>query len=187
MSLECLPASPDSFRAALGAFATSVNVITTVDDHDRPCGMTATAFSSVSMDPLLVLVCVNRTTRTYEHIARVGSFAVNILGADAREISEYCSRPGGDKVLADHWLAQSSRWRSPTLAGALVVLDCEVQQDISAGTHAVLIGQVLGIGMNVDHHDAEPLVHFRGAYRQLTRRDSTRIRPKPLPIIVEEI
>jgi flavin reductase (DIM6/NTAB) family NADH-FMN oxidoreductase RutF len=187
MTLESLTPSSESFRAAVGAFAASVNIITTVDECERPCGMTATAFSSVSMDPLLVLVCVNRATRTYQHVARRGRFAVNILGADAQEISDFCSRPGGDKTLAQRWLAENNRWQSPTLAGALVVLDCRVHQDIEAGTHAVLIGEVVGIGMNREHQDAEPLVHFRGAYRRLTANGATRMRPKPLPIIVEEM
>lgn len=186
MSLEHFVASPDSFRAALGSFATSVNVITTRDDEGRPCGMTATAFSSVSVDPLLVLVCVNRTTRTYEYIAAGHKFAVNILGSQAREISDYCSRPGADKGLDPSWLATNDRWQSPSLSGALVVLDCELEQDISAGTHAVLIGQVLGIGMNRNYEDNEPLLHFRGAYRQM-RMNAKTAHPKPLPIILEEL
>ena len=114
MSLQQYAPSVDSFRAALGSFATSVNVITTTDDQGRPCGMTATAFSSVSTDPLLILVCVNRSTRTYEYMAASRSFAVNILGSQAREISEYCSRPGADKGLEPQWLNSSGSWRSPT-------------------------------------------------------------------------
>lgn len=186
MGLEHYAASPDTFRAALGSFATSVNVITTMDGDGRPCGMTATAFSSVSTDPLLVLVCVNRDTRTYQYIAASGKFAVNILGSDAREISDYCARPGADKGLNPAWLHAGGRWASPTLSGALVVLDCEIDQDIVAGTHAVLIGRVQGIGMNQNYKNDEPLLHFRGAYRQM-QISAAASHPKPLPIIIEEV
>lgn len=186
MGLERQEVSPDSFRTALASFATSVNVITTWDGQGLPRGMTATAFSSVSVDPLLVLVCINRSARTYGYIARAGRFAVNILGSAAREIADYCARPGADKSLEPAWLAATDRWQSPALAGALVVLDCAVDQDLHAGTHAVLIGQVDGIGINRDYHHSEPLLHFRGAYHQLQKTVGTS-RPKSLPIVLEEL
>lgn len=187
MALERLDASPDSFRDALASFATSVNVITTWGDGGNPCGMTATAFSSVSLEPLLVLACINRSARTYEHVASAGRFAVNILGSAAREIADYCARPGGEKTLDPSWLAAADRWASPALAGALVVLDCEVDQNLNAGTHAVLIGRVGGIGVNRHHLKSEPLLHFRGAYRQLQMlMTNGASQPKPLPIVLEE-
>lgn len=185
MSLQQHLANPDTFRAALGSFATSVNIITTLDSAGRPCGMTATAFTSVSTEPLLVLVCVNRDTRTYANIAARAMFAVNILGSHAQEISDYCARPGADKGLDPRWLNTDAPWRSPTLSGALVVLDCEIDQDIGAGTHAVLIGRVLAIGMNKNFENDEPLLRFRGTYRQLHMAAAARI-PKPLPIILED-
>lgn len=186
MSLVEYEADVDSFRAALGSFATSVNVITTLDPEGRACGMTATAFTSVSTDPLLVLACVNRSTRTYDYIAGAGRFAVNILGADAREISDYCAKPGADKGLDPAWLQSGGPWESPALAGALVVLDCAVDQNVSAGTHGVLIGRVLRIGMSRNSKNDEPLLHFRGAYRQLQLAAQTS-RPKPLPIVLEDL
>ena len=184
MTLEQAELGPDGFRQALGAFASSVNVITMFSPDQQPLGMTATAFSSVSVDPLLVLVCINRDTRTYRHIAAAGKFGVNILGSAAREVSDYCARPGADKVLESAWLDQEPGWNSPALSGALAFLDCTVDQDIAAGTHAILIGAVQAVGLNAFAEEQEPLVHFRGAYRRLHQL-AHYPRPKPLPIMEE--
>jgi flavin reductase (DIM6/NTAB) family NADH-FMN oxidoreductase RutF len=185
MTLESVEADRDGFRAALGTFAASVNVITMWDREQRPLGMTATAFSSVSVDPLLVLVCINRSTRTYRYIAEQGSFGVNILGSAARTISDYCSQPGADKYLDPSWLRTDTAWSSPALAGALAFLDCVVEQDVQAGTHAVLIGEVKGIGLSDYARVHEPLVYFQGGYRPL----QAKFEPRPaasLPILADD-
>jgi flavin reductase (DIM6/NTAB) family NADH-FMN oxidoreductase RutF len=185
MALHPVDIDPHGFKAALGSLAASVNVITLWDGDGVPRGMTATAFSSVSVDPLLILVCVNRSTRTYEQIKHMRRFGVNVLGSVAREISDHCARPGADKGLRPEWLAPAGSWRSPALAGALAFLDCVVDQDIRAGTHAVLIGAVRGIGLSTAAAHHEPLLHFRGAYRQLQTKFH-HPRPRPLPIAMEE-
>jgi flavin reductase (DIM6/NTAB) family NADH-FMN oxidoreductase RutF len=185
MALEPADNDPAGFKAALGSFAASVNVITLWDADGRPLGMTATAFASVSVDPLLILVCVNRSTRTYDRIAESGRFGVNILGSPARDISDHCARPGADKALPAEWLTTRPGWRSPALAGALAFLDCAVDQDVPAGTHAVLIGRVGGIGLSSAAGQHEPLLHFRGSYRQL-QTTTRHPRPRPLPIALEE-
>jgi flavin reductase (DIM6/NTAB) family NADH-FMN oxidoreductase RutF len=186
MGLQPVENDPEGFKAALGSLAASVNVITMWDDQHKPLGMTATAFSSVSVDPLLILVCVNRSTRTYDHIQKTRRFGVNILGWVAHEISDYCARPGADKQLKPAWLARHAGWRTPALSGALAFLDCETDQDVAAGTHAVLIGTVRGIGISSAAPHYEPLLHFRGAYRQLQANTHYR-RPGPLPITLEEL
>jgi flavin reductase (DIM6/NTAB) family NADH-FMN oxidoreductase RutF len=186
MALTSVEPSKSSFKAALGSVAASVNVITMWDGGRRPLGMTATAFASVSADPLLVLVCINRATRTYDHVAAAGRFGVNILGSAAREISDYCGRPGGDKVLQSGWLAGGETWHTPALSGSLAFLDCRVDQEVQAGTHAVMIGVVEGIGLPSLTQHFEPLLHFRGRYRQLDAvRQAAALRP--LPIALEEL
>lgn len=177
--------SPNSFKTALGSLASGVTVITMRDSDGVPLGMTATAFSSVSVDPLLVMVCVNRATRTYDHIARSGRFGVNILGSHLREVSDHCGQPGADKVLAPRWLSDDG-YASPALAGALAFVDCDVWQDTAAGTHAVLLGAVRAIGISSSAGEVDPLLHFRGAYRQLQPRP-VRVQPKPLPISLQEV
>jgi flavin reductase (DIM6/NTAB) family NADH-FMN oxidoreductase RutF len=185
MALHPVDSDPGAFKTALGSFAASVNVITLWDPGGQPLGMTATAFSSVSVDPLLILVCVNRSTRTYERIAETRRFGVNILGSVAREISDHCARPGADKALRPDWLTHREGWHSPALSGALAYLDCEIDQDVRAGTHAVLIATVAGIGLSSAWAHHEPLLHFRGTYRQLQARPH-HPRPRPLPIALEE-
>jgi flavin reductase (DIM6/NTAB) family NADH-FMN oxidoreductase RutF len=188
MSLTSAETGRASFKAALGSLAASVSVITLRDPGGRPLGMTATAFSSVSVDPLLVLVCLNRATRTYGHVTAGERFGVNILGTDARELSDYCGRPGGDKVLEAGWLAGGGAWNSPALSGALAFLDCRVDQEVQAGTHAVIIGAVEGIGLAEPPGPGphpQPLLHFRGRYRQLDRVRQAAA-PRPLPIALEE-
>lgn len=185
MSLESVPAETDTFRAALGTFASSVNVITMWDGDGKPLGMTATAFSSVSADPLLVLVCVNRSTRTYRQIVERDRFGINILGSVARDISDYCARAGADKYLNESWLSGAAEWKSPALAGALAFLDCRIEQNIEAGTHAVLIGAVEGIGLSPSAREREPLLYFQGAYRPLEAKVDYP-QPQPLPILMED-
>ena len=185
MALQNVAADSAGFRAALGNFASSVNVITLTDDDGQPLGMTATAFSSVSVDPLLILVCVNRSTRTYQHIASSGVFGVNILGAVARDISDYCARAGADKQLDPRWLVRKPEWQAPALAGALAFLDCQVEQDVQAGTHAVLIGAVRGIGLNPSASEHEPLVYFQGGYRPLHSR-MRYPKPEELPVLLTD-
>lgn len=178
MQLRAVDPDRAGFRSALGRFASSVNVISMRDEDGSALGMTATAFSSVSDDPLLVLICVNRATRTYGHIARSGRFGVNILGATARPISDHCARPGSDKGLRPEWLVPDAGWHSPALRDALAFLDCVVEHDTSAGTHAILVGRVTGVGLAA-HGD--PLLYFAGRYKHL-RADVRYGQPRPLPV-----
>jgi len=186
MSLESVGVNLDGFRKALSAFASSVNVITMWDDDDKPLGMTATAFSSVSADPALVLVCINRSTRTFERITKRRRFGVNILGSVARDISDYCAKSGADKYLNEMWLDNDPNWHSPALAGAMAFIDCEIEQEIHAGTHAVLIGAVKEIGLNAHPQENDPLIYFSGAYRPL-QAVVNYPRPQLLPIMLEDV
>ncbi|HVA09996.1 MAG TPA: flavin reductase family protein, partial [Acidimicrobiales bacterium] len=159
-----------SFKQALGAFASSVNVITVRDKHGRPCGMTATAFCSVSVDPLLVLVCVNQATRTHERILRSGAFGVNVLSDAATEVAAFCARSGSDKFLPDELLAEvPASWAAPALNGVLAYLDCEVYRRFPAGTHGVVIGRVRGIALDdgSDGVPSRPLLHYQGTYHSV--------------------
>lgn len=168
MSLDHRDLDAEAFKAAVGSFASGVAVITVRGPQGRPSGMTATAFSSVSADPLLVLVCVNRETRTYGDIVRGGSFGVNLLAAGMEEHSRYCAAAGADKSLPAHWLADAGpRWSAPALDGSMAFLDCEVYRKFPAGTHEVIIGMVRAVGLAAPPTAPEPLVHFRSRYRRL--------------------
>jgi flavin reductase len=151
------------FRATVGSFATGVTVVTTRgEEHDY--GMTANAFSSVSLDPPLVLVCVIANSEGSAHIERNGCFAVNILRAEQEPLSRYFAsrdRPRGRDAFREvpHRTAASG---SPILDGAIGYLDCRVHSNHEAGDHEIFIGEVLEIGLDPD---GQPLVFHGGQYK----------------------
>src|SRR5512140_1115998 len=95
-----MPLTSTDFRKAMGCFATGVTIIT-VDLESEVHGMTANAFASVSLDPMLVLVCVDHSTRTHSHLHAKKRFGINVLCADQRAISEYYARPERDHEHAE--------------------------------------------------------------------------------------
>ncbi len=154
------------FRTAVGAFATGVTVVTTRGE-EHAYGMTANAFSSVSLDPPLVLVCVMSHSEGADHISRNGCFAVNILAADQEPVSRYFAsrdRPRGRDAFRDvaHRIGASG---SPLVDGAAAYLDCRLHADHEAGDHRIFIGEVLELELA----EREPLVFHGGAYAELTR------------------
>jgi flavin reductase (DIM6/NTAB) family NADH-FMN oxidoreductase RutF len=174
--------TPDAFKAAMRTYASGVTVITVRSADHEPMGMTATAFSSVSADPLLVLICVHGETLTYDRLIRTGYFGINMLAAGSEHISDYCSRPASSKILPPDWLVQDAAWSAPALANSLSFLDCELYRHFPAGTHRVIIGRVRGIGLasgSTVFSDATaqngstadsvvgPLVHYQGGYHDL--------------------
>jgi flavin reductase (DIM6/NTAB) family NADH-FMN oxidoreductase RutF len=169
MSVISQPPTIDAFKAAVGSFASGITVLTVADRDRQPVGMTATAFTSVSTDPLLVLICVNKGSRTFNDILRNGFYGVNLLSRGSEEVSQYCSAPGTDKRLPSEWLLDAGRsWSAPALKSSVAFLDCEVYRHFPAGTHEVIIGKVCGIGLpHEDDGPVEPLLHFRSRYRQL--------------------
>ena len=158
--------SSKEFRSTVGAFATGVTVVTTRGE-EHGYGMTANAFSSVSLDPPLILVCVINPSEGADHITRNGVFAVNILGNDQEPLSRYFAsrdRPKGRDAFREvpHKFAASG---SPILEGAAAFLDCRLHATHEAGDHLIFIGEVL----EIDVADGKaPLVFHGGGYRLLT-------------------
>lgn len=145
-------------RRALGAFVTGVTVVTTVDAEGKPRGLTANSFSSVSLDPPLVLVCVAKTAASCPVFAAAKSYAVNILAEGQREVSGTFASRSADKFGAVSW--RKERTGSPILDGVAAWLDCELHDTVDAGDHVILIGRVLAF----DHAPANPLGYCRGNY-----------------------
>lgn len=166
MLISASDVDASSLRSVLGSFASGVTVLTMRDEFSQPIGMTATAFSSLSLDGRTVLVCVNRSARTHNNIAHTGRFGVNILETENLEIARHCSKPNSDKTLDPAWLDESVEWGSPALRTALAFLDCRVQQEIAAVSHSIFIGEVEGLALNQDL-SADPLLFFRGKFRYL--------------------
>lgn len=152
-------------RNVLGAFPTGVTIVTT-GGEDEPYGMTANAFTSVSLDPPLVLVCVNRRAQASELIPRNQAFAVNILTADQEPLSTYfasSSRARGREAFAEipH---RSVVTGSPVIEDAAAFLDCRLASRHEAGDHNIFVGEVVAIGLDPE---AIPLVFHGGRYRSL--------------------
>jgi flavin reductase (DIM6/NTAB) family NADH-FMN oxidoreductase RutF len=159
--------SSTDFRSALGVFATGVTVITSRGE-DHAYGMTANAFSSLSLDPPLVLVCVISGTTGAETIEKNRSFAVNILAADQEQISRYFSwkdRPRGAEAFEEipHGVSATG---CPIIEGSVGYLDCRLADAHEAGDHVIFIGEVLAIGYDTD---VEPLVFHGGSYCRVAR------------------
>jgi len=150
------------FRKAMGCFATGVTVIT-VDQAGEVHGMTANAFTSVSMDPLLVLVCVDHRARTHAHLHAKKRFGVNVLAEDQRAISEYYARSSESHQHAEQAGARFERTKhgTPVLHGALAYLECRLHTAQAAGDHTIFIAEV----EDVVFREGEPLLFYRGKYR----------------------
>lgn len=157
--------STEEFRKAMGCFATGVTIIT-VDLDGEVHGMTANAFASVSLDPMLVLVCVDHSTRTHAHLHAKRRFGINVLGEDQRPISEYYARPERthENAEADAGARfDRTAHGTPMLHGALAYLECRLQSAEQAGDHTIFIAEVEDVVVR----DGDPLLFFRGKYRQV--------------------
>jgi flavin reductase (DIM6/NTAB) family NADH-FMN oxidoreductase RutF len=153
------------FRKALGCFATGVTVIT-VDYEGEVHGMTANAFTSVSLDPQLVLVCVDHKARTHAHLHAKKRFGVNVLASDQRAISEYYARPARTHEHAEEEAGarfDHTAKGTPVLHGALAYLECRLHTAQEAGDHTIFIAEVEDVVVR----EGEPLLFFRGNYREI--------------------
>lgn len=167
--------SPELFRAAMRRFPGNVSVITVGIGEDLS-GMVATSVVSLSVDPPLMLVCVNRASSSWPFFERYRHFGVNALAPHHQHVAERFSGAGGVKG-ADRFAAGT--WRSgptgvPLLADAAVAIDCEVEDMIEKATHAILIGRVRSISIG---ESCGALVYWHGAYETLGADGGHRLSP----------
>jgi len=157
--------NPAEFRRAMGCFATGVTIVT-VDLDGEVHGMTANAFASVSLDPMLVLVCVDHTTRTHAHLHAKKRFGINVLCEEQRAISEYYARPERTHEHAEQEAGarfERTRHGTPMLQGSLAYLECRLHSAEVAGDHTIFIAEVEDVVVR----EGEPLLFFRGKYRKV--------------------
>ncbi len=154
--IEAVPL--DRFRQAMGCFASGVTVVTAAVGDDEIAGLTANAFSSVSLDPPMVLVCVDRRARSQEIIRRAGRFAVHILTSDQEEVARRFARPGPEKFegLGWSWDGQGM----PRLDRYLARLSCRLSAVHAGGDHTIFLGAVAAL--DSDERPAAPLTYFQG-------------------------
>jgi len=157
--------SAAEFRKAMGCFATGVTIIT-LDLEGEVHGMTANAFASVSLDPLLLLVCVDHSARTHAHMHAKKRFGVNILSEQQRVISEYYARPEHTHERAEEEAGarfERTAKGTPILHGALAYLECRLQSAEEAGDHTIFIAEVEDVVVR----PGQPLLFFRGKYARI--------------------
>lgn len=151
-------------RSVLSRFTTGVVVVTAHTPQGRPTGMTANSFSSLSLDPPLVLFCVNRSSRMCEVFANADAFAVNVLRDRDRALSQRFARPGLERF--GDLKPRYGRSGAPLLPDPLAVIECVEPRRVPAGDHEIVIGRVVAASADLAD-EAAPLVFYAGAYRSL--------------------
>lgn len=148
----------DTFRRIMGSLPAGVTIVTARDAARTPKGLTVSACSSVSIEPPLLLVCINRRSSSLEAIKATGVFAVNILHAGQQDLAALFASRAEDKFAG---LAYGrGKLDMPLLDGTLAYAECELMQSIDAGDHSILIGLIV----HGDARDKVPLTYFRRQY-----------------------
>lgn len=153
----------NQFKSALKLWASGVSVVTTTSIHQQHKGMTVSAFSSVSLDPPQILVCLNQGSDTGSTILESRYFAVNILAGHQEDVSNLFAGATSHEQRFATVAWQPGSTGVPLLTMSLASLECRVVQQVQAGSHWVLIGEV----ENVVCRSGEPLLYYSGGYRQL--------------------
>lgn len=147
-----------AYRNTLGSFMTGVTVITTVDDQCDPRGFTANSFTSVSLDPPLVLVCIAKTARSCPVFTNGNGYAVNILAEDQRNVATIFASREPDRFSSVKWNIGPAG--HPVFTDAAAWIDCRLHNKMDAGDHWILVGQTVGFS-----HTTKPLLGYsRGSY-----------------------
>ncbi len=158
-----MPIDKDLYRAVLGRFASGVTIVTTVDTDGRDQGMTVSAFSSLSLEPPLVLVCIDHGASLWPVLQHASHFAINILGAEQEALSRRFSSREGDRFDGVGFTRGGSG--VALLDDTLAAVECTVTARVPQGDHTILVGSVdFGVA-----RDLQPLLYYRGGYASLTR------------------
>ena len=150
------------FRRACSRFATGIAVATTSGPGGEPHGLTVNSFTSVSLEPPIVLVCVDYRCNILQHFRAHSHFGINILAADQQALSARFAERVGDRFDGIGW-RRGETSGVPLLAGSLALFECKVSQIVESGDHAVFFGEVLA----VEAADGDPLLYFCGRYAGL--------------------
>lgn len=151
----------NDFRKVMSRFAAGVTVVTTRGHDDAPYGLTATAFSSLSLDPPMILVCIGKASVTYPHFRIGGCLAVNFLRHDQEAMSRHFAVSGGDKFGSVAWTTKQTG--APILEDTLGWVDCKILQACEGGDHTIYLGQVEAAEVT----ENAPLVYYAGRHRVL--------------------
>jgi len=148
-------------RRVMGHFATGVTIVTTCGSDGAPYGLTANAFTSLSLDPPLCLVCVDRRAETFAHFYDSKVFTVNVLRREQEALSTRFAKSGGDKFVGV--ATEPGHHGAPLIAGALAHLECRITDTLEGGDHVIHVGRI----EHVRTHEGDPLLFYQGKYRRL--------------------
>ena len=155
------------FRDALGLFPTGIAVVTTLDAAGQPAGVTVNSFSSVSLDPPLILVSLARTSRSLDAFNAASHFAVSLLRDDQRQVSSTFASTAGERFSQVRHRA--GHGGCPIIEPHLVAFECEVHARHDGGDHVIVIGKVVALRVAAST-PLNPLLYFRGQYRELSEQ-----------------
>jgi flavin reductase (DIM6/NTAB) family NADH-FMN oxidoreductase RutF len=149
------------FRRACGHFATGVTIASVLDDRGTPHGLTVSSFTSVSLDPPLILICLGHRISAIDAFRASTHFGINVLAGNQRDFAERFTGKGQDRFEGLKW--RRGKTGVPLLPGVLAAIECAVRQLFTAGDHDIFIGEMVGARVAA----GAPLIHFVGEYRRL--------------------
>jgi flavin reductase (DIM6/NTAB) family NADH-FMN oxidoreductase RutF len=155
---------PDEFRSVLGRFASGVTVVTCTDAQGRDCGITVSAFAALSLQPPLVVMCIDHEASILPALTRASYFVVNILAAHQEAIARRFSAPDAEQRFEGLGFARAQTGAA-VLEDALASLECRAVESIPGGDHTIFVGEVETATVRSD----TPLLYYRGGYSQLER------------------
>jgi 4-nitrophenol 2-monooxygenase / 4-nitrocatechol 4-monooxygenase, reductase component len=155
-----MPMDEAQFKLAMSHFASGVTIVTT-EHEGKPFGMTVAAFSSLSLHPPLILVCIEKTVKTHDAIAGAGTFGVSILNSKQADVSNRFASRAEDKFAGTEIVR--GELGVPLIAGAITRLECRLTNRLDGGDHSIFIGEVVDAATE----EGEPLVYYRSGYREV--------------------
>jgi len=155
------PVTSQEFRHACGRFATGVTIASVMDAKGTPHGLTVSSFTSVSLDPPLILICLGHAVAAIRHFRAASHFGINVLAEDQRALSDRFARKGHDRFEGVAW--EPGETGAPMLPGVLAAIECAVHRIVPMGDHDILVGEMVHARVR----DGQPLLHFAGAYHKL--------------------
>ena len=156
-----MPVDEALFKLAMSHFASGVTVVTT-EHEGTPYGMTVASFASLSLNPPLVLICIEKSVKSHDAIIAAKQFGVSMLSNEQTEISNrFASKKVEDRFAGTPW--SRGELGMPLIDGAICAIECRVHDQLPGGDHTIFVGEVV----SARTHEARPLVYFRSGYREL--------------------
>jgi len=161
MSSEDVSVTSDEFRHTCSRFATGVTVATALDAQGSPHGLTVSSFTSVSLDPPLVLICLGHAVTVIDIFRHATHFGINVLAAEQRPISDRFARKGLDRFNGLAW--ERGATGVPLLPGVLAAIECAVHERFTSGDHDIFVGRMV----HARTAEGDPLLYYASGYREI--------------------